>query len=377
MTLGSSSGTNTINIGTGAGATAVNIGSNNTGAVNIGTSANAKTITIGNTTGATALNLNTGTGGFTAVTGTTGNISITSGTTGTVTLDSGTTGAVNIGTNANSKAVTIGNVTGTSTLSLQAGSGGIIMPTASLGAVVTGNFTLCRNGTTGRLFIGASQTQCNPSSARYKHDIVDIALGLDTVRALRPVAYTYNENNELSLGFIAEELFLIDPRLVVLDDQGLPNAIDTDRILPILTKGIQEVDLTVTALQTTVASLQTTVTDNYNALTIQDANLLNLYNLLESRVAGLETRVNALESNGIDKTVVGEATVLTGATEVVVTFATPMTGVPVVQVTPSGENFLLSNLKYTVTDRTVNGFKIKIDFAQLEDFAFGWSAKAP
>ncbi len=303
-------------------------------------------------------------------------ISITTGTTGALTLDTGTTGTIDIGTNANAKTVNIGSITGASALNLRAGTGGILIPTSGLGAVVTGNNVLCRNNTSTRLFIGASQTACNPSSARYKHDIIDISLGIDAVRAMRPVSYTYNETNELALGFIAEDMFLIDPRLVVLDEEGLPNAIDTDRILPILTKGLQQVDLTVTTLQTTVASLQTTVTDNYNALTIQDANLMNLYTALEVRVAGLESRVLSLE-NGADSSVVGEATILTGTDEIEVTFTSPMTSIPVIQVTPIGQNFLSFTHRFVVTDRTVNGFKIKLDGLSPDDFTFGWAARAP
>lgn len=51
-------------------------------------------------------------------------LSITTTTTSALTLDSGTTGAVNLGTNANAKTVTIGNVTGATGVVYNAGSGG-------------------------------------------------------------------------------------------------------------------------------------------------------------------------------------------------------------------------------------------------------------
>ena len=56
-----------------------------------------------------------------------GALTINSDTTNGLTLDSTSTGAVNLGTSANAKTITIGNVTGTTTLNLSAGSGGIVM----------------------------------------------------------------------------------------------------------------------------------------------------------------------------------------------------------------------------------------------------------
>ena len=74
----------------------------------------------------------TGTAGTSLVTpllqGTTGvGLTINSMTTDALTLDSTTTGNINIGTNANAKTVTIGNVTGATSVVLNAGSGGIAL----------------------------------------------------------------------------------------------------------------------------------------------------------------------------------------------------------------------------------------------------------
>jgi hypothetical protein len=83
--------------------TALTLDSGTTGAIDIGTSANAKTITIGNVTGATSLVLNAG------------------------------TGAIDIGTSI-AKTITIGNSTGTTALALNSGTGNIIL-TATSGSV--------------------------------------------------------------------------------------------------------------------------------------------------------------------------------------------------------------------------------------------------
>lgn len=124
-----------------------------------------------------------------------------------LTLDSGTTGGISIGTGATAKTITLGNTTGTTTLNLNAGSGGIIL--GGVAAQTNGKLVLCIDGTTHKLFFGNSQTACNSSSERYKHNITDITLGLDAVNVLRPVSYNYNSDNEPSLGFVAEEVLLV------------------------------------------------------------------------------------------------------------------------------------------------------------------------
>ena len=142
---------NTLNLSSAAGAAltvtsgttgALNLDSGSTGAVNVGAGASAKTVTVGNTTGTTALNLNSGTGGITLLTGTTGVVSVTSGTTGSVTLDSGTTGSVNVGTGASAKTITVGNITGATSMNIKSGTGGIILtsgPSSSSSNIQVGN----------------------------------------------------------------------------------------------------------------------------------------------------------------------------------------------------------------------------------------------
>jgi hypothetical protein len=109
--------------------------SGTTGLVNIGTGASAKTVTVGNTTTTSTLALRSGTGGA----------SILTGTTGTVSIDSGTSGAISIGTNANAKTITLGNVTGTTGITLNTGTAGIIASSTA----TTGNaFSLTANSVT-------------------------------------------------------------------------------------------------------------------------------------------------------------------------------------------------------------------------------------
>ena len=94
--------------------------SGSTGAVNLGTNANAKTVTIGNGTGATAITINAG------------------------------TGTINIGTNAIARTVAVGNDTGASILNLRAGTGGVSLLTGTTGGVSIDS------GTTGAINVGTN-----------------------------------------------------------------------------------------------------------------------------------------------------------------------------------------------------------------------------
>ena len=269
ISIGTGAQDRTVNMGTGAAVQTVTVGSTNgasaltleagTGALNIGTGSFAKTITMGNATGATALALNSGTGGITLLTGTTGIVSIKSGTTGSVTIDSGTSGTVNIGNGNTGKTINIGTGTGGNAINI--GNNNTVADTIAIGsnldavtiaattltlnntpAAASGNFTLCAPSSgSGQVRRGSSATSCNTSSLRYKHDVNDIGEGLDTINDLRPVTFYYNDGvTTLQNGLIAEDVYLVIPESVVLDEQGRPNAIDYSQITPVIIKAMKE-----------------------------------------------------------------------------------------------------------------------------------------
>jgi len=132
-----------IVIGNATGATSITINSG-TGALNLGSNAIAHTTTVGTTTGTASTTLQSGTGGVNITSATTGNIFIASGSTGNITLDSGSTGQVNLGTGASSKQVTLGNLTGTTLLALNGGTGGLTLDSTgaiSLDGTAASNFS--------------------------------------------------------------------------------------------------------------------------------------------------------------------------------------------------------------------------------------------
>ncbi|HEY4508761.1 MAG TPA: tail fiber domain-containing protein, partial [Candidatus Paceibacterota bacterium] len=130
-----------------------------------------------------------------------------------------------------------------------------------LTSATTGNY-VCINTTTKEITSG---TTCTLSSERYKTEIATLDdAGLDTVLALRPVSFRFksgfgDNGSAKQLGFIAEEAVKIDPRLVPLDENGLPNGFFYQNYTAVLTNAIQELHLDITATSTLLEDGQPTL----------------------------------------------------------------------------------------------------------------------
>lgn len=117
--------------------------------------------------------------------------------------------------------------------SLSAGNGAIITGDASVSgkittnslrvnsggfsfATIAGNYTqdICRDITFGTL------GQCGTSLRRYKSAIETFAGGLNIINRLRPVSFVWKESGQRDVGFIAEEVFEIEPLLTTADETG-------------------------------------------------------------------------------------------------------------------------------------------------------------
>ena len=101
---------------------------------------------------------------------------------------------------------------------------------ASLGTA--GGNSLCRNGSN-------QIAQCS-SSARYKDDIVDLEPMAGVLKALRPVSYRWIDSGEEDLGLVAEEVALIEPRLVTRNAAGDIEGVKYERLSAILLAVLQE-----------------------------------------------------------------------------------------------------------------------------------------
>jgi hypothetical protein len=95
------------------------------------------------------------------------------------------------------------------------------------------------------------------SAARYKENIRDSSLGLQTVKALRPRQYNYiYEGKPEDVGFVAEEVEPILPYLVSKNAQGECESITYDRLTSVLVKAVQELSAQVENLEARIEALE-------------------------------------------------------------------------------------------------------------------------
>lgn len=94
-----------------------------------------------------------------------------------------------------------------------------------------GTISLCRNA--------SLQIASCSSSARYKDEIDDLELGLDAVLKLRPVRYRWKDSGMADIGFVAEEVAVLDERLVTRDASGAIEGVKYDRLSAVLAGAVQ------------------------------------------------------------------------------------------------------------------------------------------
>lgn len=99
---------------------------------------------------------------------------------------------------------------------------------------------------TGNVHVNAGGTTCVTSSARFKTDIKDLTVGLNTLMKLQPREFTRKEPSPSQpsgkeIGFIAEEVEKVEPRLVEYEADGkTPRGVNYAESVALLTKAIQE-----------------------------------------------------------------------------------------------------------------------------------------
>jgi hypothetical protein len=88
------------------------------------------------------------------------------------------------------------------------------------------------------------------SSSRYKHNIVPYTKGLSEVLALEPKQFSYNGEELLNAGFIAEDVEQLNlPEYVIRDADGLAHAIPYGNMVALLTNAIKELSARLSALE--------------------------------------------------------------------------------------------------------------------------------
>jgi hypothetical protein len=129
----------------------------------------------------------------------------------------------------------------------------ITLPELGTDATLTTR-TVCQDTTSEIIYFGSGTLGIclGTSSARYKHDIAPLSMGLREVMALKPVKYRLNKDkgdpNKDLYGFIAEDMAKVTPKLVGYDKQGRPDSADYVGIIPILVNAVQSVSKLVALL---------------------------------------------------------------------------------------------------------------------------------
>jgi hypothetical protein len=102
-------------------------------------------------------------------------------------------------------------------------------------------------------------TRCEASSLRYKRDITPYLGGLDVVTRLRPIAFTRIYNGRSDIGFAAEEVAKIDPRLTYPNDEGKVEGVKYQLLTTALVNAIKEQEERLKRQEELIAELQSSV----------------------------------------------------------------------------------------------------------------------
>jgi hypothetical protein len=94
------------------------------------------------------------------------------------------------------------------------------------------------------------------SSEKFKKNIQNLNLGLETIGKLRPVSFNWKASGEADVGLIAEEVQKVNPELVTYDKDGKLIGVKYDQISAVLIKGMQEQQKQIEQLKKEIAELK-------------------------------------------------------------------------------------------------------------------------
>lgn len=125
--------------------------------------------------------------------------------------------------------------------------------TALLAATATGDISACFNATSKAVTEGSV---CGTSLAIYKTNIVTMSNGLDYIKQMNPVTFSWKQDGKSDIGFIADQMAAIDPRLGAYDASGVLFNMRDRPVLATAVKAIQELSDEVATLKARLAALE-------------------------------------------------------------------------------------------------------------------------
>lgn len=139
---------------------------------------------------------------------------------------------------------------------------------------------LCYDTTTITGYGGTINTLATCSSLRkYKENINDLTLGLDTVMKLRPVAYNWKKTGDADIGFIAEDMFEINPVFGSFY-QGKLDGVKYEHLTAVLARAIQELNLNFESLASSTAPIVTNISASTSTSTSEKTFLGRFFDRL-------------------------------------------------------------------------------------------------
>lgn len=118
-------------------------------------------------------------------------------------------------------------------------------------AFIGGVTPVCSSGSGGFFAIVA----CS-SSLRYKDNVQDFTRGLDLLRQLRPVTFSWKSGGAADVGFIAEEVNRAEPRLATFNDKGEVEGVKYAQVTTVLVNSVKELETQIEATRAENQKLQ-------------------------------------------------------------------------------------------------------------------------
>jgi hypothetical protein len=124
---------------------------------------------------------------------------------------------------------------------------------------------LCYDNTT---IVGRHTLAACTSLRKFKADIKPLSSALPELSHLKPVSYRSLTNGRNELGFIAEEVNEVDPRLSTFDQDGKLQGVMYDHVVSLLTKAIQEQQAEIEALKKEITDIKSAQGDQVGAVRV-------------------------------------------------------------------------------------------------------------
>lgn len=109
---------------------------------------------------------------------------------------------------------------------------------------------ICRDSSNNNIL-----TDCNASSRALKDNIENLEPGLQAVLDLRPVTFAWKDSGAVDLGFIAEEVYAVNPLFAVVKE-GEVTGVKYRQLSALLVKAVQDLNARVDGLENRIANLE-------------------------------------------------------------------------------------------------------------------------